>query len=160
MAIEDHVQTDDAPNSDVTQLVAQAIAALRRAYAPYSGYPVGAAVLADDGRVYTGCNVENAVYPLTMCAERVAITKAISEGAQHILAVAVATANGGTPCGACRQVMREFGEPEMPVFIAQLDGSYRRRTLADLLPESFSAIDLATTQRKGNPAGKVNGVTE
>ncbi len=127
---------------DAAQLVAQAIAAVQRAYAPYSGYPVGAAVLADDGHVYTGCNVENAVYPLTICAERVAITKAISEGAQHILAVAVATANGGTPCGSCRQVMREFGAPAMPVFIARTDGSYRQRTLEELLPESFSAADL------------------
>ena len=108
---------------DAARLVAQAIAALERAYVPYSGYPVGAAVLADDGRVYTGCNVENAVYPLTLCAERVAITKAISEGAQHIHAVAVATVNGGTPCGSCRQVMQEFGAPTMPVFIARTDGS-------------------------------------
>lgn len=129
--------------TDVAQLVDQAIAALQRAYAPYSGYPVGAAVLADDGRVYTGCNIENAVYPLTICAERVAITKAISEGAQHILAVAVATANGGTPCGSCRQVMQEFGTPAMPVFIARTDGSYRQRTLEELLPEGFSAADLA-----------------
>jgi cytidine deaminase len=125
------------------QLVAQAIEARQRAYAPYSGYPVGAVVLADNGRTYTGCNIENAVYPLTLCAERVAITKAISEGAQRILALAVATANGGTPCGSCRQVMREFGEPEMPIFIAQIDGSYRQRTLDELLPEGFSAADLA-----------------
>ncbi len=153
-------QVNPTPNVDAAQLVAQAIAAQQRAYAPYSSYPVGAAVMGDDGRIYTGCNVENAVYPLTVCAERVAITKAISEGAQHILAVAVATANGGTPCGACRQVMREFGEPEMPVFIAQLDGSYRQRTLEALLPEGFSAVDLAVTQRKGNPAAQGSGVTE
>jgi cytidine deaminase len=127
---------------DATQLVTQAIAALEQAYVPYSGYPVGAAVLADDGRVYSGCNVENAVYPLTICAERVAITKAISEGAQHIVAVAVATANGGTPCGSCRQVMQEFGTSAMPVFIARTDGSYRQRTLEELLPEGFSAADL------------------
>lgn len=127
---------------DAEQLTAQAIAALERAYVPYSGYPVGAAVLADNGRVYTGCNIENAVYPLTICAERVAITKAISEGAQHILALAVATVNGGTPCGACRQVMQEFGTPAMPIFIARTDGSYRHRTLGELLPEGFSAADL------------------
>jgi len=138
----DKVITLDALNIDAAQLVDRAIAALQHAYAPYSGYPVGAAVLADDGHVYTGSNVENAVYPLTICAERVAITKAISEGAQHILAVAVATANGGTPCGSCRQVMREFGAPTMPVFITRTDGSYRQRTLEELLPEGFSAIDL------------------
>jgi len=142
---------------DATQLIAQAITALQRAYAPYSGYPVGAAVLADDGRVYTGCNIENAVYPLTICAERVAITKAISEGAQRILAVAVATANGGTPCGACRQVMQEFGAPAMPVFIARTDGSYRQRTLEALLPEGFSAADLAEGQHS---AADISGRTQ
>lgn len=127
---------------DAAQLVGKAILALERAYVPYSGYPVGAAVLADDGQVYTGCNIENAVYPLTICAERVAITKAISEGARHIHAVAVATTNGGTPCGSCRQVMQEFGTPAMPVYIARTDGSYRKRALEELLPEGFSAADL------------------
>lgn len=140
-------KVNDAPNIDAAQLVAQAIAARQRAYTPYSGYPVGAAVLADDGHIYTGCNIENAVFPLTLCAERVAITKAISEGARHILAVAVATANGGTPCGSCRQVMQEFGIPAMPVFIARTDGSYRKRALEELLPEGFSAVDLAMAQR-------------
>jgi cytidine deaminase len=140
--ITNKAQSSETPSIDAEQLVAQAIAALQLAYAPYSGYPVGAAVLADDGNVYTGCNIENAVYPLTICAERVAIAKAISEGAQRILAVAVATANGGTPCGSCRQVMREFGVPTMPVFIARTDGSYRQRTLEELLPEGFSAADL------------------
>ena len=116
----------------------------QRAYAPYSNYAVGAAVLTDDGRVYTGCNVENAVYPLTLCAERVAVSKAISEGARDIVAVAVATDNGGTPCGSCRQVIREFGTPDMPVFIARTDGTFEQRTLEQLLPESFSANDLAS----------------
>jgi cytidine deaminase len=146
----DKTKANDAPIIDVALLVAKAIAALRHAYAPYSGYPVGAAVLADDGHLYTGSNIENAVYPLTICAERVAITKAISEGAQHILAVAVATANGGTPCGSCRQVMREFGAPTMPVFIARTDGSYRQRTLEELLPEGFSAADLAVSRSENS----------
>ncbi len=132
------------PSIDAAQLVKQAIEAQQRAYAPYSHYPVGAAVLTEDGRVHTGCNVENAVYPLTMCAERVAILKAISEGARHIRAVAVVTPNGGTPCGSCRQVMQEFGAPEMPVFIGRSDGNYRQRTLAELLPDGFSAADLTT----------------
>ena len=131
---------------DEALLVNSAIAALQHAYAPYSGYPVGAAVLADDGHVYTGSNIENAVYPLTICAERVAITKAISEGAQRLLAVAVATVNGGTPCGACRQVMQEFGAPAMPIFIARTDGSYRQQTLEGLLPEGFSAADLPASR--------------
>ena len=138
----DRIKANDAPSIDAAQLVSQAIAALKRAYVPYSRYPVGAAVLADNGHVYTGCNIENAVYPLTICAERVAITKAISEGARHILALAVATVNGGTPCGSCRQVMQEFGAPALPVFIARTDGSYRQRTLVELLPEGFSAVDL------------------
>lgn len=138
-------QANHTLSIDAAQLVAQAIAALQRAYVPYSHYAVGAAVLADDGNVYTGCNIENAVYPLTICAERCAIAKAVSEGAQRILALAVATANGGTPCGSCRQVMREFGTPAMPVFIARTDGSYRQRTLEELLPESFTAADLPAT---------------
>jgi cytidine deaminase len=123
-------------------LVAAAIAARDRAYAPYSGYAVGAAVLTDDGRTFAGCNVENAVYPLTLCAERVAIAKAISEGARRVVAVAVATANAGTPCGSCRQVMQEFGVRDMPVYVADLEGSYTPHTLAHLLPESFSAASL------------------
>ncbi|MGC9398888.1 MAG: cytidine deaminase [Anaerolineae bacterium] len=123
-------------------LVAKAAEAREHAYAPYSHYKVGAAVQTEDGRIFTGANVENAVYPLTLCAERVAITKAISEDARRIVAVAVVTANGGTPCGACRQVMREFGEPEMPVFVGTSEGHYREWTLEQLLPASFSAEDL------------------
>ena len=125
------------------QLIAAAALAYERAYAPYSNYRVGAAVLTDDRLIFTGCNVENAVYPLCLCAERVAITKAVSEGARHIIAVAVVTANGGTPCGSCRQVMREFSTPDMLIFIANVRGEYQTWTLAQLLPESFSAEDLA-----------------
>ncbi len=124
-------------------LVSRAIQARERAYTPYSHYQVGAAVLTTAGEIVTGCNVENAVYPLGICAERVAIAKAVSEGAEGIVAVAVATENGGTPCGACRQTMREFADPALPVLIARLDGSYRETTLAELLPQSFSVEDLA-----------------
>lgn len=116
------------------------------AYAPYSHYRVSAAVLADDGTIYTGGNVENAVYPLTICAERVAIFKAISEGAHRIVALAVATASGGSPCGACRQVMREFGTDDMPIYVADITGAYRTHTLGELLPESFSGDDLQMTE--------------
>jgi len=116
------------------------------AYAPYSHYRVAAAVLADDGTVYTGCNVENAVYPLTICAERTAIFKAVSDGSRKIVALAVVTANGGSPCGACRQVMREFGTDEMPIYVADVSGAYRTHTLGELLPESFSSADLHTTE--------------
>ena len=116
------------------------------AYAPYSHYRVAAAVLADDGTIYAGCNVENAVYPLTICAERAAIFKAISDGARKIVALTVVTANGGSPCGACRQVMREFGEDEMPIYVADVTGAYRTHTLGELLPESFSGDDLDVTE--------------
>ncbi len=127
---------------DVDALIEQAKQARSRAYAPYSHYHVGAAVLTEDGRVFTGCNVENAVYPLGLCAERVAIFKAVSEGYRKFRAIAVVTRNGGSPCGSCRQVMHEFA-PEMVVFIADDAGRVRRTTVADLLPDSFGADDLA-----------------
>ncbi len=123
------------------KLVAQAREARQRAYAPYSGYRVGAALLTKSGRIYTGCNVENAVYPLCTCAERVAVVKAVSEGEQEFDALAVATENGGAPCGSCRQTLREFGE-DIVVLIADATGAYRETTVAELLPDSFGASDL------------------
>ncbi len=126
---------------DIAALVQQAALARSAAYAPYSHYHVGAAVLTREGQVFTGCNVENAVYPLGMCAERVAIFKAVSEGYRDFVALAVVTSNGGSPCGSCRQVMHEFA-PEMMVFIADESGAVRRTTVADLLPDSFGADEL------------------
>jgi cytidine deaminase len=117
-------------------LVEAARRARELAYAPYSGYRVGAAVLADDGSVYTGCNVENASYPASICAERVAITKAISEGQRDFLAIAVITNSGGFPCGICRQVMFEFG-PEMLVLTADTKNVLSECTVSDLLPDGF-----------------------
>jgi cytidine deaminase len=102
---------------------------------------VGAALLTKSGRIYTGCNVENAVYPLCTCAERVAVVKAVSEGEQEFDALAVATENGGAPCGSCRQTLREFGE-DIIVLIADAAGAYRETTVAELLPDSFGANDL------------------
>jgi cytidine deaminase len=122
-------------------LISQAQAARGRAYAPYSGYKVGAALLGKSGRVYTGSNVENAVYPLCTCAERVAVVKAVSEGERVFDALAVATKNGGAPCGSCRQILREFGE-ETVVLIADATGACRETTVAELLPDSFSAKNL------------------
>ena len=122
-------------------LIRRAAAARERAYAPYSDYAVGAALLAESGRVYVGCNVENAVYPLSICAERVAVFKAVCAGEQRFEAIAVVTKNGGAPCGSCRQVLREFGE-ETLVLIADPDGNYRETTVGELLPDSFSAVDL------------------
>lgn len=122
-------------------LIAQARAAQERAYAPYSGYRVGAALLGKSGRVYTGCNVENAVYPLCTCAERTAVVKAVSEGEREFVALAVVTENGGSPCGSCRQTLREFGE-DIAVLIADAAGNYRETTIEELLPDSFSAVDI------------------
>ncbi|HET91207.1 MAG TPA: cytidine deaminase [Chloroflexi bacterium] len=122
-------------------LVEQALNARERAYAPYSGYRVGAALLGESGQVYTGCNVENAVYPLCTCAERTAVVKAVSEGECKFIAIAVATENGGAPCGSCRQILREFGK-RIVVLIADAAGNYRETRVADLLPDSFSVRDL------------------
>ena len=122
------------------ELVAAARAARENAYAPYSRYRVGAAVSVADGRIFTGCNVENASYGLSICAERVAVFAAAAAGARVLLAVAVATEDAGTPCGACRQVLTEFaprdGAP-VPVLLTDATGAVRQTTLAALLPEAF-----------------------
>jgi cytidine deaminase len=123
------------------ELVAQAISARQLAYAPYSRYLVGAAVLAADGTVILGCNVENASYPATICAERVALTSAIAQGKRDLVAIAVATRDGGSPCGICRQVMAELGL-EMQVYISDEQGNYRATTVRSLLPDSFSGESL------------------
>ena len=116
---------------------------LKNSYSPYSNYPVGAAVLAEDGLVYGGTNIENSAHPSGLCAERVAINKAISEGNRRILAVAVVTRNAGAPCGACRQVMREFSSLDTPVILATIEnGGEEEFTLGDLLPRSFGPEDL------------------
>ena len=112
--------------------------ARRRAYAPYSKYPVGAALRTKSGRLFTGVNVENAAYPHTMCAERVAIFKAISEGETEFEVIAVVTNTGGSPCGGCRQVMAEFGLDTI-VIIANGRGEFiKQMTVAELLPEAFT----------------------
>ena len=113
-----------------------------QAYAPYSNFLVGAAVQAGSGEVYTGANVENASYGLTICAERAAIAKAVSAGERSITAVAVCTENGVSPCGACRQVISEFAAAECPVYIVTAEGSGRATTMAQLLPQSFGSEDL------------------
>ncbi len=116
--------------------------ARRRAYAPYSNYPVGAALRTKSGRIFTGCNVENAAYPASQCAERVAIFKAVSEGEREFDVIAVATPNGGSPCGGCRQVMAEFGLDTI-VLIADGEGKLlRETTVSELLPGAFTPKDL------------------
>lgn len=114
-----------------------------RAYAPYSKYHVGAALRTKTGRLFTGVNVENAAYPHTMCAERVAIFKAVSEGEQEFEVIAVATDNGGSPCGGCRQVMAEFGLDTL-VLIANGKGKLlKETTVKELLPEAFTPEKLS-----------------
>ncbi len=124
------------------QLVSAAQEVRSWAYAPYSHYAVGAALLTASGRIYDGVNVENAAYPAGICAERVAVFKAVSEGEREFLAVAVVTPNGGSPCGSCRQVLAEFGL-ETLVLIANAAGEVlREMTVAELLPGAFRADDL------------------
>ena len=122
-------------------LISQALEAREMAYAPYSQYLVGATLLGKSGRIYTGCNVENAVYSVTICAERTAVFKAVSDGEKEFVAIAVATENGGSPCGSCRQVLREFGK-DITVLIADAVGNVRETTVGELLPDSFSISDL------------------
>jgi cytidine deaminase len=124
-------------------LLQQAIHAREFSYSPYSHYRVGAALLARNGKIYQGCNIENAGYTPSVCAERTAIFKAISEGERDFVAIAIATTNGGAPCGVCRQVMREFA-PELIVVIGNLTGNYQALTLADLLPHSFGPESLSS----------------
>jgi len=116
--------------------------ARRRAYAPYSHYPVGAALRTKSGKVFTGVNVENAAFPVTMCAERTAIFKAVSEGEREFEVIAVATDNGGSPCGSCRQVLAEFGLDTL-VLIANGDGELvQETTVKELLPGAFTPEQL------------------
>jgi cytidine deaminase len=123
------------------ELIASAMAARERAYAPYSNFKVGAALLGKSGRVYTGCNVENAAYGPSMCAERTAVFKAVSEGEREFEAIAVVTGNGVSPCGTCRQVMMEFA-PDMTVVISDTRGNARATTVRDLLPDGFTPDQL------------------
>ena len=134
-------EENDACMVSAEALVEQAIAARQRAYAPYSRYRVGAALLTAIGDLFFGCNVENASYPATICAERVALTSAVAAGQRHFVAIAVATHDGGMPCGICRQVMAELG-PEMVVYIADRDGNYRISDVVTLLPDSFTGNSL------------------
>lgn len=130
-------------NQEIKQrLVESAIQAREWSYSPYSHYAVGAAILTPSGKIYDGANIENAVYPLTTCAERVAVVKAVSEGERVFEAIAVVTENGGTPCGSCRQVLAEFGL-ETLVIIADHQGCIcQEKTVGELLPGAFTPADL------------------
>ena len=112
------------------------------AYAPYSNYPVGAALLTSSGKVFTGVNVENAAYPLTMCAERSAVFSAVASGEREFEAIAVATDNGGMPCGSCRQVLSEFGLNIKVLIVDREENLIQETTVGELLPGAFSGEDL------------------
>lgn len=139
------------PRETAEMLLERAREARAHAYAPYSRFPVGAALLAEDGRVFTGCNVENASYGLTNCAEKVAIGKAVSEGARRFRAVAVVGPEDDLPCppcGSCRQVLHEFG-PEMRVLTPEEGEGYRVTSVRELLPGAFEEARLPRGEGRG-----------
>ena len=132
-------------------LIKAAMEAKEHAYAPYSNFRVGAALLTKDGKIYQGCNIENAGYTPTNCAERTAFFKAVYEGERNFEAIAV---NGDAddylyPCGVCRQVMAEFCAPDFKVFVSKKNGEYLEFTLAELLPGAFTSTELEKGQKKG-----------
>lgn len=129
-------------NQDWKSLIDLANEARRRAYAPYSKYHVGAALRTKSGRIFTGVNVENAAYPACICAERTAVFKAVSEGEREFEVIAVVTDNGGSPCGACRQVLAEFG---LSTIVLMADGKaqlVKQTSVGELLPEAFTGEKL------------------
>lgn len=128
-------------------MIAEALKAREFAYVPYSKFKVGAALLTEDGKVYKGCNIENAAYSLCNCAERTALFKAYSEGEKSfkMLAVAADTLGPVSPCGACRQVISELCSPNMPVILTNLNGQIKEMTVQELLPGAFSSEDLHDT---------------
>ncbi|XP_043917707.1 cytidine deaminase-like [Protopterus annectens] len=137
MALQENYQREDEPLAKV--LVLRSLEAKEKSYSPYSRFRVGAALMTQDGKIFTGCNVENAVYPLGICAEQTAIVKAVSEGYRSFKAIAISSDSEGqfiSPCGSCRQTMREFGK-EWNVFLSKPDGSYKKMTVDELLPASF-----------------------
>lgn len=135
---------------DKKELIRRAFEAREKAYTPYSHFKVGAALLAKDGRVFTGCNVENAAYTPTSCAERTALFKAVSEGVTRFSMLVVVGAKDGevnelvtAPCGVCRQALFEFCGPDLPVLMARAEDDYIEMTLGELLPLGFGPANLA-----------------
>lgn len=131
------------------KLITAALLARKMAYIPYSGYAVGAALLSADGKIYTGCNIENASYGATNCAERTAFFKAVSEGEREFAAIAITGGKKGEtpdgfayPCGICRQVMKEFGKADFCVLVAKSEEEYEEYTLEQLLPHGFGGDNL------------------
>lgn len=146
----DRANAGEITDEQARQLVEKAREARQKAYVPYSHFPVGAAVLTGSGRVFTGCNVENAAYGPTICAERTAVVKAVSEGEREIVAIAVVADTEGpcSPCGICRQVISEFGK-EIQVVMANLAGAIRVKTIGELLPSTFDADQLYSSGERG-----------
>ena len=131
------------------ELVMLAKDARARSYVPYSGFAVGAALLCKDGKIYQGCNIENAAFGPTICAERVAVFKAVYDGEREFEAIAVAGGRAGEeitglfpPCGVCRQVLREFCDLDFMLYLAKENGEYEARSLGEMLPMSFSGADM------------------
>ncbi len=143
-------ESENLTADSIRELIKAAIEARRKSYSPYSHYQVGAALLTADGQIVTGCNIENAAYGPSNCAERTAFFKAVSEGMREFTAIAIVGSPEGEeltqyayPCGVCRQVMREFCEPErFRIIVAKSEEDYRVMTLAALLPESFGPENL------------------
>ena len=131
------------------ELIAAAFEAMEYAYAPYSGYKVGAALLSKSGKVYRGCNVENAAYGPTNCAERTAVFKAVSEGDREFSKIAIVGGKNGdvtdyfVPCGVCRQVMAEFCDDSFEIIVAKSCDDFRSYTLSEILPERFSKNNIS-----------------
>ena len=130
------------------KLVETSLGARRWAYAPYSNYAVGAALLTSSEVIYEGVNIENAAYPATMCAERVAVFKAVSAGERDLLAIAVATLNGGSPCGSCRQVLSEFGLDTRVLIVDEQGRVLQETSLGELLPGAFGPMNLLKDEKE------------
>jgi cytidine deaminase len=132
---------------DKNMLVEKAIEAMGKAYVPYSKFQVGAAIITNNDKVYLGCNIENASYGLTNCAERTAIFKAVSEGNTEIKAIAVVGDTEGpiSPCGACRQVIAEFATDDTKIYLANLNGVVKETTISEILPGYFTSKDMEKT---------------
>lgn len=124
------------------KLISAAIHAREKAYAPYSHYRVGSALLTASGKIFTGVNIENAAYPTGICAERVAVFKAVSEGETEFEAISVVTDNGGSPCGSCRQVISEFGLDTLVIIASTTGEVFAEGAIAEMLPAAFRPKDL------------------
>jgi len=136
-------------NNVIRELCQKAIDMRSESYAPYSDFLVGSAVLTGDGKIYTGCNIENSAFGPSICAERTAVFKAVSEGCKDFAAIAIAGGRKGcglqycSPCGVCRQVLREFCDPAFKIYLAKSADDYKEYTLGELLPESFGPDNLS-----------------